>query len=925
MILLFTVLATLILCAAAVVPAAALAAVSDAFEPDGSCGIAKPITVDATAQQHTLFPGGDEDWVSFAVIAGQTYAIETASGTPAEDIDTVLYLYDADGTTEIGYDDDGGQGTYSLTEYAADSDTTVYAKVVGYYGNTTGAYALGVSTVTAPVGDAYEPDDSSVAASPIAVDAAAQQHTIHLDDDEDWVSFTVTAGRAYTIQTAEGTPADSMDTVLYLYDSDGMTLIDYNYDDPYSYYPYYSRIDYVADADKTVYAMVRGGDFGRTGAYALSVKLVGDSYEPDGSFGLATPLTVGAAAQQHSIDPDDDEDWVSFTVETGYKYALTTAPGASPDDPNTELYLYDSDGTTLITSNSDDETEDRGYFSRIDYTADADKTVFAKVAGWDTGTYTLSVTLVGDSYEPDDSSAVANPIAVGDAAQQHTIDPAGDDDWVSFSVEAGWRYSIETAPGTPPDDPDTVLDLYDSDGTTFIDSNHDYEGNYSRIEYEADQNKTVYAAVAGMDSGSYALSVTRTPIMKIGVVPTSIDFGEVAVGASLRRTVVVENQGVAPLDVGSVQLTGAGFSIVRDDAGGTAIPVGESREIEVAYTPTVAYTGAASAVQHDWTTLVAHYNYSGGILVSVSLYTGFQNVGGTGSLGWRVRIGAPEWTGTGAVVAGGKYNMRLVVSPGSGSLVQVLQPVSDSFSIAGTGSSVLGVTYLRVRDAYLSIESNDDDEPTIDVDMFGVAVPAGPDATPPTTTDDADGLWHRTPVTVLLTAEDEAGGSGMVGGEAKTEYSKDGGATWVEGTSVTYGIWKRGGGSGMHTLLYRSSDAAGNLEETRSCEVKIDARAPLTSDDAPSTPQSGAVTVHLTAADSLFGVSACSGLAATWYRLDNGGWTQGASVPVLGTGLHWISYYSTDNAGNAEYVKSCSMTISGSAIVKRTLRGLVRR
>ena len=625
MILLFTVLATLILCAAAVVPAAALAAVSDAFEPDGSCGIAKPITVDATAQQHTLFPGGDEDWVSFAVIAGQTYAIETASGTPAEDIDTVLYLYDADGTTEIGYDDDGGQGTYSLTEYAADSDTTVYAKVVGYYGNTTGAYALGVSTVTAPVGDAYEPDDSSVAASPIAVDAAAQQHTIHLDDDEDWVSFTVTAGRAYTIQTAEGTPADSMDTVLYLYDSDGMTLIDYNYDDPYSYYPYYSRIDYVADADKTVYAMVRGGDFGRTGAYALSVKLVGDSYEPDGSFGLATPLTVGAAAQQHSIDPDDDEDWVSFTVETGYKYALTTAPGASPDDPNTELYLYDSDGTTLITSNSDDETEDRGYFSRIDYTADADKTVFAKVAGWDTGTYALSVTLVGDSYEPDDSSAVANPIAVGDAAQQHTIDPAGDDDWVSFSVEAGWRYSIETAPGTPPDDPDTVLDLYDSDGTTFIDSNHDYEGNYSQFEYEADQNKTVYAAVAGMDSGGYALSVTRTSIMKIGVVPTAWTSA-----GSRSRQPAADGLVEARVSVPLRRKRAARRAVLdgRDDAGGTAIPVGRVAPRSRWPPPSAYRARRRGAARLDG--LRRPLQAVRRILVGVSLYTGSGGVSADG-------------------------------------------------------------------------------------------------------------------------------------------------------------------------------------------------------------------------------------------------------------------------------------------------------
>ena len=92
----------------AVTPATAFAAVADSFEPDDTYATASPIVVDAAAQQHTIFPEGDEDWVSFAVNAGQTYTIETASGTPAEDVDTVLYLYDSDGTTQIDSDDDDG-------------------------------------------------------------------------------------------------------------------------------------------------------------------------------------------------------------------------------------------------------------------------------------------------------------------------------------------------------------------------------------------------------------------------------------------------------------------------------------------------------------------------------------------------------------------------------------------------------------------------------------------------------------------------------------------------------------------------------------------------------------------------------------------------------------------------------------------------
>ena len=203
------------------------------------------------------------------------------------------------------------------------------------------------------------------------------------------------------------------------------------------------------------------------------------------------------------------------------------------------------------------------------------------------------------------------------------------------------------------------------------------------------------------------------------------------------------------------------------------------------------------------------------------------------------------------------------------------------------------------------------------------------DSTPPTTGDDYDDQWHATAVTVHLTPVD-AGGSGMSGGLAKTEYSKDGGATWIEGTSVTYAVWKRGGGSGLHTLLYRSSDAAGNLEVAKSVEVKIDARRPpTTSDDAPSTPHAGPVSVHLTAVDSLLGVSACSGVASVTYRLDGGAPQTvagaAATVAVSGVGLHTIVYYSVDNAGNVESLRSCTVTILSAAAARRVTRGSVSR
>lgn len=128
---------------------------------------------------------------------------------------------------------------------------------------------------------------------------------------------------------------------------------------------------------------------------------------------------------------------------------------------------------------------------------------------------------------------------------------------------------------------------------------------------------------------------------------------------------------------------------------------------------------------------------------------------------------------------------------------------------------------------------------------------------------------------------------------------------------------KRGGSSGIYTLLFRGTDAAGNEEQaTHSCQVYVDGRPPITTDDAPVGSQAGDVTVHFTAADSMFGVTACSGLAATWHSVDGGRWIKGSQVVVpaaRNAGVHWIAYYSADNAGNAEYVKWCSVTIAATA------------
>ncbi len=218
-------------------------------------------------------------------------------------------------------------------------------------------------------------------------------------------------------------------------------------------------------------------------------------------------------------------------------------------------------------------------------------------------------------------------------------------------------------------------------------------------------------------------------------------------------------------------------------------------------------------------------------------------------------------------------------------------------------------------------------------DMWcGLSVTTTPDITPPVTTTDYDGRWHNASFIVYLSAADATNGWGVMGGQAKIEYSRDGGRTWVAirwntVQAVTFRVWRRGGGSGVHTLLYRSTDYAGNTEANKSVDVLIDARPPQTTDDAPLEPQASDVTVHLAAADSLVGVTACSGVAATSYSLDGGRWLEGREVRVSAArnaGVHWIAYCSVDNAGNAEQVRWCSVTITAPSASRHAARSHLR-
>ncbi|MEO0074431.1 MAG: SMP-30/gluconolactonase/LRE family protein, partial [candidate division WOR-3 bacterium] len=102
-----------------------------------------------------------------------------------------------------------------------------------------------------------------------------------------------------------------------------------------------------------------------------------DTFEDDNSAAQAPLITVGNPPQVHNLHFAGDSDWVRFSATAGVSYTLETSdlgPGA-----DTYLYLYDTDGATLLASNDD---YGGTLASRIEWSAPADGTYFAVVRHW---------------------------------------------------------------------------------------------------------------------------------------------------------------------------------------------------------------------------------------------------------------------------------------------------------------------------------------------------------------------------------------------------------------------------------------------------------------------------------------------------------------------------------------------------------------
>lgn len=173
------------------------------------------------------------------------------------------------------------------------------------------------------------------------------------------------------------------------------------------------------------------------------------------------------------------------------------------------------------------------------------------------------------------------------------------------------------------------------------------------------------------------------------------------------------------------------------------------------------------------------------------------------------------------------------------------------------------------------------------------------DAEPPITvinvspsTPDGENWWYKTQPEISFTAID------IYSGVNQTFYKINDDLAFIEYTGMPFLLPIEG----AVTITYYSTDNVGNIEQERISVVKYDITPPVTTTDAPLTGYTSHSIINFIVNDT------GSGVATTYYTTDgtdpNLSSPSGSFVEFSSSGTYTLKFFSIDNAGNVETIKT---------------------
>ncbi len=294
---------------------------------------------------------GDEDWWKLTTNADGK--LDVSLTLPAGSKFLYLYLYDNNGSTVLV----SGTSDQNFTvSYDGAASGTYFLKVRAYYASETGSYTISNALTPPQEANDAEPNDVFTQAKNFAQGSTTTGHVGYYfnnkRDTADWFKITTGEDGLLEINT---TPGNNNYVYVYLYDNNGTTLLE----SANSNQSFTVRKDGLAKG--TYHVMIRCYYSSQFAPYTISNVLTppaeGNDSEPNNSKMEATNLGVNKTTTGHVgfyyNQARDTADWYKITTSNDGLIQLTCTPG---NGKFIYAYLYDNDGTTLLSSDNSNTT-----------------------------------------------------------------------------------------------------------------------------------------------------------------------------------------------------------------------------------------------------------------------------------------------------------------------------------------------------------------------------------------------------------------------------------------------------------------------------------------------------------------------------------------------------------------------------------------
>lgn len=337
-------------------------------EPNDTPGQANALTIGVIGDTSaSLSSSSDVDWYKMAVTQDYWYVFETYN--ISTNLNTLLRLYSIDGSTQLAYDYSSGTGnTLSRIAWQAPSSGDYYLRVSSSSG--AGPYSIRALLKYDQGGTwdgAQEPNDTWQTAYLLNVGANnAINTTIYPrgpystnTGDYDYFRFNAVLGNWYVIETFN--VASTLNTYLSVYDIDGGTQLNYDYDSGTGNGE--ARIIWQPPQTGIFHIRVRADSSTQEGTYSLRVLPKYDegaswdaNGEPDDEWVSAYPIIMNQPLSRSlyqrgsykTNNPDYDMFW--FAAQAGYRYTINLSSIAATLSAN--LYIIGLDVSTVLASDT---------------------------------------------------------------------------------------------------------------------------------------------------------------------------------------------------------------------------------------------------------------------------------------------------------------------------------------------------------------------------------------------------------------------------------------------------------------------------------------------------------------------------------------------------------------------------------------------